>query len=63
MLEERSSDPLLRTYMTLKSEIKIETFLCKIETPKYTVTIAKPRASYHNLEIERGCHSNLEPCQ
>ena len=57
MLPDISSNPLLRTYITLKSEFKIEPFLCKIKIPKYRVAFAKLRASSHSLEIERGRHS------
>ena len=57
MLEDIAKNPLLRTYITLKSEFKIEPFLCKIKNPKYRVAIAKLRASSHTLEIERGRHS------
>ena len=57
MLADVSSNPLLRTYITLKSEVKIEPFLCKIKNPKYRVAFAKLRASSHSLEIERGRHS------
>ena len=57
MLADVSSNPLLRTYITLKSEFKIEPFLCKIENPKHRVAFAKLRASSHCLEIERGRHS------
>ena len=57
MLADVSSNPLLRTYITLKSEFKIEPFLYKIKKPKYRVAFAKLRASSHSLEIERGRHS------
>ena len=57
MLADVSSNPLLSTYITLKSEFKIEPFLCKIKNPKYRVAFAKLRASSHSLEIERGTNS------
>ena len=61
MLADVSSNPLLRAYITLKSEFKIEPFLCKIKNPKYRVAFAKLRASSHSLEIDLDAIRNIKP--
>ena len=56
-IQDLDKHPLLRTYVHIKSEYRIEPFLTMIKNSKHRTALARFRASSHTLEIERGRHS------
>ena len=56
-IQDIENNPLLRTYVHIKSEFKIEPFLSMVKNSKYRTALARFRASSHTLEIERGRHT------
>ena len=53
-LTNTEQNPVLRTYVLFKKEIKLEKYLTAVNNPLYRKAICKLRASSHILEIERG---------
>ena len=56
-INDLETNPLLRTYIHIKSEFKLEPYLHLVKNVKYRNAIAKFRTSSHTLEIERGRHT------
>ena len=52
-----TQNPILRTYVHIKSQFRMEPYLNEVKNPRYRNAIAKLRASSHTLEIERGRHT------
>ena len=52
------SNPILRTYRTIKYEYSMEPYLYHVKKSQYRLSIAKLRCSSHLLEIERGRHTS-----
>ena len=56
-LHDTQSNPILRTYRTIKCDFAMEPYLYHVKKLKYRHSIAKLRCSSHVLEIERGQHT------
>ena len=50
----RDSSSILKTYSLYKMNFGTECYLKHIPKPKFTTALSKPRASSHDLEVERG---------
>ncbi len=51
---EINSSTRLSTYCLFKHSLSLESYLDKINEPKYKIALSRFRLSSHNLEIERG---------
>ena len=60
-LKNIRKNPILRTYVTFKSDFEIEPYLRLVKENKYRVAISRLRCSSHTLAIERRRHERPKP--
>ena len=57
-MQDTENFPILRTYKLFKQNFTCENYLYLLKNDKYRTALSKFRTSSHNLEVERGRHTN-----
>ena len=57
-MQDTENFPILRTYKLFKQIFTCENYLYLLKNDKYRTALSKFRTSSHNLEVERGRHTN-----
>ena len=60
-MQDTENFPILRTYKLFKHNFTCENYLYLLKNDKYRTALSKFGTGSHNLEVERGRHTNPSP--